>query len=100
VVSPWSKSNFVDHTITDQSSVVKFIEDNWLDGQRIQGSFDSIAGSLENMFNFDATPNNTPFLVSESSGEPINPTQSATPFSALRHNTILKSSGSGNPTKQ
>jgi phospholipase C len=29
VVSPWSRSNFVDNTLTDQSSVVKFIERNW-----------------------------------------------------------------------
>ena len=34
--------------MTDQSSVVKFIEDNWLGGQRIgHGSFDEIAGSLD-----------------------------------------------------
>ncbi|MGB6830259.1 MAG: alkaline phosphatase family protein, partial [Terracidiphilus sp.] len=30
VVSPWAKSNYVSHTIIDQSSVVRFIEDNWL----------------------------------------------------------------------
>src|SRR5262249_28108962 len=29
VVSPWAKQNFVDHTLTDQSSVLRFIEDNW-----------------------------------------------------------------------
>jgi phospholipase C len=31
------------------------IEDNWLEGQRIQpgGSFDTIAGTLNNMFDFD-----------------------------------------------
>ena len=41
VVSPWARENFVDHTITDQTSVIHFIEDNWLEGQRIgQGSFD------------------------------------------------------------
>ena len=55
VISPFAKRNFVDHTLTDQSSVLRFIEDNWLDGQRIQrgGSFDTIAGPLNNMFNFD-----------------------------------------------
>src|SRR5262249_312725 len=30
VVSPWSRENFVDHTVTDQTSVIRFIEDNWL----------------------------------------------------------------------
>jgi phospholipase C len=29
VVSPWAKHNFVDHTTTDQTSILRFIEDNW-----------------------------------------------------------------------
>ncbi len=29
VISPFAKANFVDHTITDQSSILRFIEDNW-----------------------------------------------------------------------
>ncbi len=41
------RPNFVDHTMTDQSSIVRFIEDNWLGGQRIAGSFDAVAGSAE-----------------------------------------------------
>ena len=55
VVSPFAKRNHVDHTLTDQTSVLRFIEDNWLSGQRIQhgGSFDTIAGPLDNMFDFD-----------------------------------------------
>ncbi len=85
VISPFAKQNFVDHTITDQSSVVRFIEDNWLDGQRIgQGSFDAIAGTLDNMFAFESAPNMTPLILSESSGEPTNPAQSASPKTALR----------------
>jgi phospholipase C len=51
LVSPWAKRNFVDHTVTDQSSILKFIEDNWR-LPRISGSFDSIAGSLNTMFDF------------------------------------------------
>ncbi len=55
VVSPFAKRNHVDHTLTDQTSVLRFIEDNWLNGERIQpgGSFDTIAGSLNHMFDFD-----------------------------------------------
>jgi phospholipase C len=55
VISPFAKRNFVDHTLTDQSSVLRFVEDNWLNGERIQpgGSFDTIAGTIENMFDFD-----------------------------------------------
>ena len=49
------EAEFVDHTLTDQTSVLRFIEDNWLDGEHIQpgGSFDTIAGTIENMFQFD-----------------------------------------------
>jgi phospholipase C len=54
VVSPWAKRNFVDHTVTDQSSIIRFIEDNWLGGTRIgNGSFDTIANSIDQMFDFD-----------------------------------------------
>jgi phospholipase C len=51
VISPFAKKNYVDHTLIDQSSVLKFVEDNWVGGQRIQagGSFDTIAGTIENM---------------------------------------------------
>ncbi len=53
VISPWAKQNYIDHTITDQSSILRFIEDNWLHGQRIGNqSFDALAGSLAGMFDF------------------------------------------------
>lgn len=57
VISPYAKANFVDHTVTDQASITRFIEDNWLSGQRIgQGSYDKIAGPLDNMFDFYQSP--------------------------------------------
>ncbi len=51
VISPFAKRNFVDHTLTDQTSILRFVEDNWLGGQRVQpgGSFDTIANSIQNM---------------------------------------------------
>ncbi len=52
VVSPYSKTNFVDHSVTDQSSVLRFIEDNWGLGQIGGGSADAFAGSLLPMFDF------------------------------------------------
>jgi phospholipase C len=53
VISPWAKKNVIDGTVTDQSSITKFIEDVFLGSQRIGGgSTDSIAGSLNNMFDF------------------------------------------------
>ena len=51
VVSPWAKLDYVDHTRTDQSSIIRFIEDNWCVA-RIPGSFDGVAGPLNNLFDF------------------------------------------------
>ena len=53
VISPYAKTNFVDHTQTDQSSVTRFIEDNWGTGRIGAGSTDAGAGSILGMFNFD-----------------------------------------------
>ena len=52
VISPFAKHNFVDHTVTDQTSVIRFVEDNWLGGQRIPGSFDAVANSITQMLEF------------------------------------------------
>jgi phospholipase C len=52
LVSPWAKSNFVDHTTTDQTSILRFIEENWQTGQIGNFSFDAKAGRLDNMFAF------------------------------------------------
>ncbi|HEY8677581.1 MAG TPA: alkaline phosphatase family protein [Candidatus Dormibacteraeota bacterium] len=52
VVSPYAKSNFVDHSITDQTSILRFVEDNWQTGRIGNFSFDTKAGSLRNMFTF------------------------------------------------
>jgi phospholipase C len=52
VISPYAKTNFVDNTLTDQSSILRFIEDNWSTGRIGGGSFDAIAGTLNNMLDF------------------------------------------------
>jgi phospholipase C len=61
VISPFARRNFVDHAVTDQSSVLRFIEDNFglgrIDGAGGKsvadgGSFDQIAGSLSNLFDY------------------------------------------------
>jgi phospholipase C len=67
VISPYAKQNYVDHTVTDQSSILRFIEDNWLDGQRIVGSFDTLAGRLNTMFDFK-NPDTTPYVLDPSTG--------------------------------
>jgi phospholipase C len=62
VISPYAKHNFVDSTLTDQSSVVRFIEDNWGLPRIGNGSFDEVAGTIQNMFNFDKKRDDTVFL--------------------------------------
>jgi phospholipase C len=52
VVSPFARFNFVDHSLTDQTSIIRFIEDNWELGRIGDQSFDEFAGSLENVFDF------------------------------------------------
>lgn len=70
VVSPFAKKNFVDNTLTDQSSILRFIEDNWSTGRIGLGSSDRAAGSLLNMFDFEGQEHRTLFL-DPSTGLPI-----------------------------
>jgi phospholipase C len=58
---------YVDHTVTDQASILRFIEDNWLNGQRITGSFDNLAGRLNTMFDFKS-PDTTQYILNSSTG--------------------------------
>jgi phospholipase C len=56
--------------MTDQSSTIRFIEDNWLDGQRIgNGSFDTIANSITQMFDFKQVDDNDLFILNDKTGE-------------------------------
>ena len=72
IVGPYAKHNSVDHTITDQTSVLRFIEDNWLGGQRIgQGSYDAIASPINQMFDFRQNIQNDLVILNENTGEVI-----------------------------
>jgi phospholipase C len=42
----------VDGKVLDQSSIIRFIEDNWGLGRIGGSSFDAIAGSVTNLFDF------------------------------------------------
>ncbi len=71
VISRYAKRNFVDHTLTDQTSIIHFIEDNWLGGQRIgSGSYDAISGPLNNMFDFHSDSDDNRLLLQEQTGLP------------------------------
>ena len=70
VVSPYARPNFVDHSTTDTTSILRFIEDNWNLGRIGDQSFDAIAGPLLNMFDFTGTATK-PLILDPSSGEPV-----------------------------
>lgn len=55
VISPYARTNFIDHHQTEQASILRFIEANWMTGQVGDGSFETRAGSLAPLFNFHAS---------------------------------------------
>jgi phospholipase C len=83
VISPYAQPNTIDTTTTDTSSILRFIEDNWVSGQRISAaSFDSIAGNLAGtpavpngaaaipgLLNFTAAPQTGTVILNPSTGE-------------------------------
>ncbi len=77
VISPWAKVNNVNHARISQASVVRFIEDNWLHGERLGGgSFDATAGSIMGMFDFSsAGGKNPPLILDPATGEIAKGTQ-------------------------
>ncbi len=73
VISPWAKANYVSHTYVSQASVARFIEDNWLHGERLGGgSFDATTGSIMDMFDFSQRPN-PPLFLDGQTGKPVQP---------------------------
>ena len=57
VVSPYARPDFVDHSLTDQTSILRFIEDNWQLGRLGDQSFDERAGPMTGLFDFTAAAN-------------------------------------------
>ena len=76
VVSPFARENHVDHTLVDQTSVLKFIEDNWNLPRLGHGSFDAEAGSLLGMFDFEH-PRDDVLMLNHLTGNPNQPPQVA-----------------------
>ena len=68
MISPYAKVNYVDHGITDQTSIIHFIEDNWGLGRIGNQSFDVKAGSIMNMFNLTAGHYANKLILNASTG--------------------------------
>ncbi len=93
VVSPWAKQNYIDHSFTDQTSILKFIQENWGTGGLGKGAFESLSGlrqdssqagegtgDLMGMFNFDpAAPRAPATLIDDQTGQVVPQPQSTTP---------------------
>jgi phospholipase C len=69
VISKWARVNYIDSRMTDQSSVIRFIEDNWGVGRLGGDSNDVKAGSLLGMFDFDHAAKKV--IVDTGTGEPV-----------------------------
>ncbi len=67
--SIWS-SYFKRIFVTGQSSILRFIEDNWNLGRIGNQSFDALAGTLDNMFSFQG-PENDKLILDDQTGEPV-----------------------------
>ncbi|GLG02280.1 hypothetical protein Alches_23210 [Alicyclobacillus hesperidum subsp. aegles] len=77
VISPYAKHNEVINSIADQSSIIRFVEDNWNLGRLGNQGFDEFAGSLNDMFDFNPGYYNPPVFLDPNTGEPV---ASVTPF--------------------
>jgi phospholipase C len=70
VISPYAKPNYVDSTTTDLTSILRFIEDNWNLGRIGDQSFDAMAGSILNMFDF-TSPKAAKLILDPSTGQVV-----------------------------
>ena len=70
MISPYARRNFVDHTLADQTSIARLIEDNWglprLGGE----AMDQWAGSLAGMFDFNMPARTDLLILDPASGMP------------------------------
>ena len=77
VISPYAKSNYISHVVSDQTSPLKFIEDNWNTGgipdTLGQKSFDDKAGSVDDMFDFDNHGSTPKICISPTNGTVVAP---------------------------
>jgi phospholipase C len=93
VISPYAKTNYVDHTLTDQTSILKFVEDNWKLGRIGDSSFDAQAGSLLNMFDFHKHEGNRKLFLDPITGLEVKEPQSEHKDTGFNHVLMLSVDG-------
>ncbi len=84
VISPYAKSNYISHHVIDQTSPIKFIEENWKTGGIPdtfgQRSYDTIAGSVDDMFDFGNHGSTPKVCLSPVNGSVVAPVSGACPI--------------------
>lgn len=73
VISPYAKQNYIDHRATDQSSILRFIEENWGLGTIGENSSDAKAGRLNGMFDFDDKHGAPALILDPATGVALTP---------------------------
>ena len=83
VISPYAKSDYITHQVSDQSSPLRFIEENWKTGSIPdtlgQKSFDYMAGSIDNMFDFKNHGTTLKICLSPANGTIVPPASGICP---------------------
>jgi phospholipase C len=74
LISPYAKSNYVDNTLTEQSSIIKFVEQNWSLPSIGAGSEDVDSGTVDNMFEFGNAQRAPKVILNETTGEVVSTT--------------------------
>jgi phospholipase C len=69
LISPYAKSNYVDNTLTEQSSILQFVEQNWSLGSIGAGSEDVDSGTVDNMFEFGNAQRAPKVIMNPETGE-------------------------------
>lgn len=75
VISPFAKRNYVNHTLTDTTSILRFIEDNWNLGRIGDQSFDALAGSILDSFDFTSESRNGTLQLDPTTGAVVHEDQ-------------------------
>ncbi len=104
VISPYAKKGYIDHQTLSFDAYLKFIEDDFLDGQRLDPKTDGrpdprpdvrenepVLGDLTNDFNFDQPPR-PPMLL------PVDPTTTLTATVPFSPYTPTATPGNGQAT--
>jgi phospholipase C len=74
VISPYARINYVDHTVIDQTSILRFIEDNWGTGQLGNSSFDNIPSpkpTIAGLFDFAGSTRAPTVTLDPDTGLPV-----------------------------